>query len=184
MAREVFVNEATASRRRVYFHLVDVTDGMSPELGEGGGQPEVSLDGAAWAGVGTISTLVSMGLGRYYADLSIAATSVVGTVIESRYKSVNTAECPGDTIIIVGTPVGGAGAIMFTYTVTDSVSGDPIPDVQVWVSTDVGGSAVVAGALPTDAFGNVVFYLDAGTYYFWRHKFGWTGANPDTEVVS
>lgn len=183
MARFVYVNEAVASRRRVYFQLVDATDGMTPELAEAGGQPEVSLDGAAWTG-GEISTLVSVGNGRYYADLSLSAVDTVGRVIESRYKSGLTAECPGDTLVVTPYPVGGAGAIAFTYTVTDSVTTQPMDGVEVWVSTDVAGNNVVAGPTYTNAFGVVVFYLDAGTYYFWRRKAGFTGVNPDVEVVS
>jgi hypothetical protein len=52
-------NEATASRRRVCFFCVDVTDGMTPETGEAGGQPEISVDGAAYSATG-IGTLVAV----------------------------------------------------------------------------------------------------------------------------
>ena len=32
--------------------------------------------------------------------------------------------------------------------------------------------------------GQVTFYLNAGTYYVWRHKAGWNFSNPDTEIIS
>lgn len=183
MARNVYVNEAVAARRRVYFQLVDATDGMTPELGEAGGQPQVSLDGASWS-AGAIGTLSAIGNGRYYADLTLAAVDTVGRVIETRYKSANTAECPGDTLVVGPPSLSGAGAIAFTYTLINSIDSLPIDGAEVWVTTDLAGSNVVAGPQNTDSFGVVRFYLDAGTYYFWRRKAGWTGANPDVEIVS
>lgn len=77
----------------------------------------------------------------------------------------------------------GSGAITFTYTLTSSVDDTPIAGADVWVTTDQAGTNIVASGV-TDAFGQVVFYLDAGTYYVWRQLAGWTFANPDTEVVS
>jgi len=98
--RIVFANESTASRRRVFFQLVDATDGITPETGEAGGQPQVSSDGAAWTNTG-IGTLTSVGNGRYYADLTQTLVATAGTQIETRYKSANTAECPGDSVQVV-----------------------------------------------------------------------------------
>jgi len=92
-------NEATAARRRVYFHCVDATDGMSPETGEAGGQPQISVDGASWTNTG-IGVLSAIGNGRYYADLTQTVTNVDDAVICTRYKSANTAECVGDTVVI------------------------------------------------------------------------------------
>jgi hypothetical protein len=77
----------------------------------------------------------------------------------------------------------GAGAITWVYTLTSSVTGDPIGQADVWVTTDSAGSNVIASGTTSD-LGTVTFYLDAGTYYFWRSKSGWNFSNPDTEVVS
>lgn len=96
----VHANEATAAQRRVYFHLVDATDGLTAETGEAGGQPQISSDGGAWTNTG-IGTLSAIGNGRYYADLTQAAVQTAGTQIETRYKSANTAECPGDSVQVV-----------------------------------------------------------------------------------
>lgn len=98
MAIQIKQNEATAEKRRMYFHCVDANDGMTPENGEGGGQPQISINGAAWGD--SDNTLLLIGNGRYYLELS--ATEVANTcVIEGRYKSANTAEIPGTTVQVV-----------------------------------------------------------------------------------
>lgn len=83
-----------------------------------------------------------------------------------------------------------AGAISFTYTVTNSVSGLPESGVTVWVSTNLAGTNVIWSGT-TDAFGVArdvngnLPMLNAGTYYFWKFKVGFVDdQNPDTEVVS
>jgi len=82
-------SETTAARRRVPFHLVDATDGMTPETGEAGGQPEISKNGGAWAS--TTATLTAIGNGRYYVELTATELNTLGRV-DLRYKSANTAE--------------------------------------------------------------------------------------------
>lgn len=77
----------------------------------------------------------------------------------------------------------GTGSEEFVYTLTDVVTGLPIPNANIWVTTDVNGVHTVASG-DTDAFGQVTFWLDAGVYYFWRHKNGYTFANPDLETVT
>lgn len=83
------LSEATAARRRMYFHCVDVTDGMTPETGEAAGQPQISKNGAAWGN--TTATLTAIGNGRYYVELTAAELDTVGSIL-GRYKSANTAE--------------------------------------------------------------------------------------------
>lgn len=84
---------------------------------------------------------------------------------------------------IVSGGCAGAGAITFTYTLTDEDGGDPIADADVWITTDEAGSNVIASGR-TDQNGEIVFYVDAGTVYVWRQKSGWDFTNPDTEVVA
>ena len=74
----------------------------------------------------------------------------------------------------------GAGGTSKVYTLTDGTN--PIADADVWVTTDSAGANVIASGR-TDAFGQVTFMLDSGTYYIWRKKSGWDFINPDTEVV-
>jgi hypothetical protein len=87
-----------------------------------------------------------------------------------------------DAIKLKTDTIGGAGAITWTYTVTDSSTTLPIADVDVWVTTDIGGVNVVASG-KTSILGVVTFYLDAGTVYVWRQKGGYDFTNPDTEIV-
>ena len=75
------------------------------------------------------------------------------------------------------------GPIAFPYTVTNSVTGLPISEVRVWVTTDEAGNNVIRNEYTT-SLGVATFYLDAGTYYFWRSKSGYRFTNPDTEVVA
>lgn len=98
MPRLIKTGETSAQRRRVVFHLVG-TDGITPSLTEAGGQPEISVNEAAFTTTG-IGTLVSIGNGRYYGVLSTTVLAAAGDRIETRYKSVTTAECPGDSVLV------------------------------------------------------------------------------------
>lgn len=81
--------ESTAARRRVHLHCVDATDGITPELGEAGGQPQLSKNGGAWAN--TSATLTAVGNGGYYVELTTGEFDTLGK-FRVRYKSANTAE--------------------------------------------------------------------------------------------
>ena len=72
---------------------------------------------------------------------------------------------------------------LWEYTLTDSETGLPIVSADVWATTDVGGGNMIAKET-TNAFGVANFYLDPGTYYFWRKKAGYSFANPQTQVVT
>jgi hypothetical protein len=81
-----------------------------------------------------------------------------------------------------------AGAIEFTYTVTNSQTGVPIEGVEVWFATDSGFANIVFSGT-TDTFGilrddngNKPF-LDAGTYHIRLNKAGFIFQD-DSEVVS
>lgn len=126
----VHANEATAAQRRVYFHLVDATDGITAETGEAAGQPQVSSDGGAWTNTG-IGTLSAIGNGRYYADLTQTLVQTAGTLIETRYKSANTAECPGDSVQVVAFDPNDTvrlGLTALPNAAADAAGGLPISD--------------------------------------------------------
>ena len=97
-AIRVATNEATAARRRAYFYCVDATDGITPETGEASGQPQISVDGAAYTNTG-IGTLTAAGNGDYYADVTQATVNVANAVIRTRYKSSATAESRGSVLV-------------------------------------------------------------------------------------
>lgn len=77
----------------------------------------------------------------------------------------------------------GAGALTFTYTLTNSVTGVVIQNAEVWVTTDAAGNNIIASGL-TNASGQIVLYLDAGTYYLWRQHPQYTFTDPDIEVIA
>jgi hypothetical protein len=82
------------------------------------------------------------------------------------------------------TATAGAGATTWTYTLTSTVGGTPIADADVWVTTDIAGTNVIASG-KTNASGVVTFYLDSGTTVFvWRQRSGFDFVNPDSEVIS
>lgn len=82
-----------------------------------------------------------------------------------------------------------AGAINYTYTVTDSLTLLPLDGVQVWFATDLAGTNIVWSGV-TDAFGVArdvnlnLPALNAGTYYAWVQLASYTATNPQTIVVS
>lgn len=84
----------------------------------------------------------------------------------------------------LGNLTGGSGTVPYTYTVTHATSGAPVDGVKVTVTSDRAGTIMKAQAY-TDSAGQVTFMLDAGSYYFWRQKDGWSFLDPDgPEVVS
>jgi hypothetical protein len=92
------IAESTAARRRVPFYLVDATDGLTPETGEVGGQPQLSKNGGAWAN--TAGVLVAVGNGQYYVELTAGELDTLGRAT-CRYKSANTAESPSPVLDVV-----------------------------------------------------------------------------------
>lgn len=100
MPRLVKAGQTDFTKARVFFHLVG-PDGITPATGESGGQPQWANNGGAWLTI-NFGTLVSIGNGRYYAEFTSAAAFVAGKQIVTRYKSANTAECPGSELQIVG----------------------------------------------------------------------------------
>lgn len=99
MPQLIQAGETNALLRRVRFHLV-AANGITPVTGESG-QPQISVDDAAFTDVG-IGALVEIGQGRYYAVLTLGSVTTAGTNILTRYKSANTAECPGESVRVVG----------------------------------------------------------------------------------
>jgi hypothetical protein len=80
------------------------------------------------------------------------------------------------------------GAIEYTYSIDDGTH--PIEGAEVWISTDAAGDNVIwAGVSDASGIARAVAnnekpWLDAGTYYGWVQKSGYSFANPDTLTVS
>jgi len=89
---------------------------------------------------------------------------------------------PGEAGYILPTRATlGAGSKAIPITIESGIL--PIDGVDVWATTDLGGSNVVARG-QTDDFGLVTFYLDPGTFYVWIQLSGYQATNPQTLVVS
>jgi len=98
----------------------------------------------------------------------------------------------GSTGAALSAASGGSspGAVEFTYTVTNSVTTNPVDGCEVWFTTDLAGNNVVwVGLSDTfgvarDVNGNKPL-LDPGTYYVWKQLAGYIiDDQPDTEVVA
>jgi len=82
-----------------------------------------------------------------------------------------------------------AGAIPFTYIVTDDITHLPIDGVDVWFSTDNPAINIVwkgntdTFGVARDVYGNLP-NLDVGVYFVWRQKTNYLFIDPDTEVIS
>lgn len=89
-----------------------------------------------------------------------------------------------------GSPQAGALEITYTVRVDDEDSGAVLAGVDVWITSDAAGSLVVwrgvtdANGVLRETAGSSKPWLDAGVWYFWREKSGYTFSNPDTETFS
>jgi hypothetical protein len=79
--------------------------------------------------------------------------------------------------------LGGPGAITWTYTLTNSVTGAPIANASVWITTDARGANIIATA-STNQYGVATFQLNAGQIYVWCSKTGFTFSNPTIRMVT
>jgi hypothetical protein len=89
---------------------------------------------------------------------------------------------------LLTTPIGTAEER--TYTVTDSVTTNPIQGVKVDVARDLAGTDIIwvgwsdTFGVARDINGNLP-RLDPGTYYFFKNRVGYVpDAYPDTEVFT
>lgn len=159
MPKLVLANTATAAYRRVYFDLRQ-SDGLTPATGEAAGQPQISTNGAAWTNTG-IGTLSAIGNGRYYADLTQTAVLTAGSMIETRYKSASTIECPGDSVHVVAF--------------------DPHDSVRMGITALPNAAATSSGGLPTIGTGSNQLNLD-GSGNVSADVREWVGTTPSALV--
>jgi len=139
---------------------------------------------------GNMAILDTANTTGFYSEL-IACTVANGFENGKTYTVYIEATVDGDTGGIsydftAYSQLGGvtAGAISWTYTLTDSATGGPIDGAEVWVTSDSAGLFVLASGV-TDSAGQVTFMLDAGTVYVWAKKAGYNMDDlPDEEVVA
>ena len=123
-------------------------------------------------------------------DNATATAAAILVTPANKLATAATGEASANVTLWAGDAVGdapvsavGNGAISFPVTVNDEDS-NPIDGVEVWITTDSGGTNVVAGTLSTDALGVATFMLDAGDYYVWRQASGYNFTNPVAITVS
>lgn len=166
----------------ITFVLVDNTNTEVPGIGNAF-TLEISKNGGAFQASAGVKAEISDGWYSYQA--TAAESDTIGTIsIKITHASIVQQNL--EYVVMQR----NAGCTEHTYTVTNSVTLAPIPDVKVWATTDINGQYVVwygttdAFGVARDQFGNKPC-LDAGTYYFWKRKIGLTDdQNPDIEIVS
>lgn len=172
------------------FFMADDIDHIS---GETGLVPTVTIcKSGALAFGAAAGTVTEAGNGWYWLAGNAVDRNTLGELLI--HASAANADPTDISCMIVNynpfTPtVFPAGAIQFTYTVTNSMTGLPIEGVEVWFSTDLGAANIVwkgdtdTFGVARDTLGNLPA-LDVGIYYVWRQKSGFTFADPDIEDVS
>jgi hypothetical protein len=99
---EIKKNEAIAANRLMYFHLVKVTDGMTPEDDAEDEQPQISVNGAD--GIDTTNKLVKIVdmPGDYYVQLEQGEVDLnLRDIIQGTFKNANTAQMTAVIIQII-----------------------------------------------------------------------------------
>jgi hypothetical protein len=126
---------------------------------------------------GIVDDLHSTDLPAVKADTAAILTDT-GTTLDGKIDTLDTV---ADGITTRLNLVIGTGAISETLTITSN-TGTPLQDVDVWLTSDIAGTTIVARSL-TSPSGLVTFRLDAGTYYVWKQKSGYTFTNPEVLTV-
>jgi hypothetical protein len=188
-----FLKQSTAATVNIGPFL-DSTDGVTAETGLSITQADVRLskNGADFAQMSAAVTATHDENGYYKLLLSTTDTGTLGrldlAVAESgalpvwHYYGVmpanvydsffSTDYLKVDVVESTLTWTGGAGSTAQTIRITDS-DDVAIPDAEVWLTSDIAGTNVVAGTLTTNDDGDVTFYVDLGsTYYVWFDKAG------------
>jgi hypothetical protein len=148
--------------------------------------PLVQLSTAtdAWQVGGFIEVDPANSQGEYRLDMPNAAFASGADFALATLAFTN---CFDSTVLIrleKSTNNVGAGAITWTVQTNNSSTGLPLAGAIVWITTDLAGTNTIAGSLTTNAQGQAVFQLNAGTFYVWISDPGYTETNPTTIVVS
>ncbi len=143
----------------------------------------LALPTSPWSAGGFIEVNGALAPGLYRFD---PPDIVCGAGVPNVYLSMNFTGTIEETTLIrldKNQSNVGPGSIGWTVNVVNNVAA-PIAGARVWVTTDAAGTNTVAGTLTTDTFGNVTFFLAAGTYFAWVADPGYSGTNPTAFTVS
>ena len=150
----------------------------------------ISKDGGAFAAM--VVTITELEGGWYSVPITALHTDTIGVL--SMYFTAAGVKQVNLQYRVIANPSSAnfpAGAIQFTYTVTNINTGLPLDGVEVWFSTDNAVPPLnIVWKGETDTFGVARDVngnkpqLDAGTYYVWRQLAAFTFTDPDVEIVS
>lgn len=138
-------------------------------------------------GSGTIQssggTAVSMGGGLYKYTYNGGAIDPIA-IFKNNDSNCDTMQqaALSVTSLTVATSQLGAGSVHWTYTLNDNL-GNPIQGAEIWVTTDLAGTNIICSGV-TDNYGQISFWIDAGSVYVWGEKAGYNFTNPTLQVVS
>ena len=146
---------------------------------------ETSVEATNRKGLYSVTTAVANG--QYVAQVYTDSTCVINGYVEvdsaldfcqivDNFASAEGVDPPIDP--------RGPGAYSYIVTVNNSITDLPLAGADVWITTDIGGSNVIAGKLVTDSDGQVEFMLDLGTFYKWVQLSGYNFTNPEAITVA
>src|SRR5581483_11098509 len=179
---------------RVYFDVRDLSG--NPLLTEAGGQPQININGGGWTPTG-IGTLVSLGFGRYYADMDSSVVQQVGDVILTTYDN------PGVSKVTSGDSFQVVEIITQTDSDDSQITDPPVIDINfsenfsqgnagtiseapvaVISNDDDDGTAVVAQpTLAAKAFDCYTDTTEADIYFLTRVNVPlWSSTSPDQKL--
>jgi flagellar hook-associated protein FlgK len=145
-------------------------DAMTLTAGE-----RTTVSSSVWSSATRTLTSFSTFVADVWAYATRTLTSAAGVTVEEIDAQLSATHGAG-----LWGGAGGSGAIATTITIDDGTN--PLDGVDVWATTDSGGTNIVARGF-TNTSGNVIFYLDAGTYYIFKQFAGYSFTNPQTLVV-
>lgn len=167
--RELNSSTPTAGVYEVHFHDDQFV------LGSGGGEPDwlelhLSVSGGRISPFRVEQPLHSL-MQASDAPPDFATLGIVDGRVGIKDNGIDEDVLAPSAINKIRDGVAGPGADECTITV--QISGDPVPDADVWITSDEEGEDVIAGTLQTNSSGEARFMLDAGeTYYLWLQKDG------------
>lgn len=136
----------------------------------------------------TAGSATEVGGGLYQYSLASGSVDAAG-IYRAIFKTtgdVDVKNVPSQWNVLVAnssTPTLGSGSTAYTIAIHDELAND-IVGAEVWITSDVAGTSVIAGTLITNDNGEVTFMLDPGTtVYVWTDSARANFSNPYTWVI-
>lgn len=168
--QQLLKSDTTAAQRRIPIHLVDATDGITPEPGEATGQPQIAKNGGAFAN--TTNTLVAIGNGAYYVELTATEIDTLGFIVV-RYKSAATAEAQVSAQVVAFNPFDSMRLGL-----------DALPDAAVQAAGGLYTRGTGAGQINQQTNGQIDVNVDAWDNNSSAPKVGATSGIPTVDVTA